>query len=204
MIFVVVDYVLIFINTYIDFPQYIIEYKLGTCPQIIIMKKLISIITLFAFLSSCASIEYVSDHLIEDGINGFKTYKIDDYCDADINTDIKETIKKSVNKNMADLGYNVSDSPDIIVQYFVKSIPREATIQDCNVDYDQWEGGVVCKDKVITYEEGSMVIDFINNKTQEIIWHGAIRGLSLHEWRISKKQLDEKIAHLLQLAIHPT
>ena len=74
---------------------------------------------------------------------------------------------------------------------------RHKYVQECRDDYLRWEGGTKCIDRVITYEEGSIVVDMINTKNNTIVWHGAAYGPSWSKLSDPNKHVNKTIENLM-------
>lgn len=159
--------------------------------------KRFSVIFLFVLmLSSCSKIMYFSDQLNEEIIPNFETYSTIDLCDQNVNPIMALRIKNAIDVRMSKQGKSRSDSPEMKIQFFMKD-ETKLYYSDCGIDYGQWEGGEACRSKVIEYVEGTIVIDFINSKKNEIVWHGAAYGPSFNHIKNSDERINKAVNQLL-------
>lgn len=155
-------------------------------------------IVLFAILvmGSCSSTRYTSDSLQDVDAKAYHTYVMEDNCGDDINPIMQIRIKNALEKKLRSSDYTMSPNADILVKYFVKNTSKHY-VEECTDEYERWEGGQTCQERVITYEEGSIVIDMIDTRTNTIIWHGAAFGPSWDSIHDPNKKVDAVIAKLL-------
>ena len=121
------------------------------------MKRILAVIlTLLMF--SCSSVYYVSDPALGLDASTYQSYGTEEFCDEEISMLNMQRIKNAVDISMRDIGYARSDDPDVLIKYFVKNKTKKY-IEECADHYDRWTGGETCRERVLTYEEGSIIID---------------------------------------------
>ena len=162
------------------------------------MKKGITIFfstALIILLSSC-SIATWSDFDREVEKGNYDTYKMflhDTNLEFGTNPINKIRIENAVKVELNELGLSRSDNPDLLVKFFVK-LDRKEFIEKCNTTYEDYEGGGYCIDRVVTYEQGTLVLDMIDVKNNRIIWHGVAEGAPLDKM----KDPDAKIKKIVR------
>ncbi len=162
------------------------------------MKKIITLLCLALLLTSCATVSYMTDNLVDVDIPNFRTYSTEDHCeDQDINPIMLQRVKNAIDISMRNRSVVRSKNPDMIVQYFIKNEMKNY-YSTCRIDYNRWEGGEDCRNKVITYEEGSIVIDFVDTNTNTIVWHGAIKGPSFNYMKDPDTKINNMVSNLLE------
>ncbi len=154
------------------------------------------LLAILVSLNSCAGVYYISDHKQDIEKKTYSSYMTEDHCDDAINPIMQQRIKNAVDIKMRSMGYKYSERGDLLVQYFVKNTTKEY-LQKCENDYDRWAGGETCREMVITYEEGSIIIDMIDTDNNTIIWHGAARGPSFNAMRKPDKDINQMVSKLL-------
>lgn len=161
------------------------------------MKKVITLLIIASCISSCSTVSYMTDNLKQVDIPNFRTYATEDNCDdKEINPIMLQRVKNAIDINMRDNNIVRSSNPDMLVQYFIKNEVKTSFSQ-CRIDYDRWVGGEDCRNKVISYEEGSIIIDFVDTNTSTIVWHGAIRGPSFNYMKDPDTKINEMVTNLL-------
>ena len=162
------------------------------------MKKMLTGI-LALLMVSCSNIYYISDP--NEGLNAslYNSYNTEESCDEEISRLNMQRIKNAVDISMRDIGYAKSENPDVLVKYFVKSQTKEQYIQECTNHYSRWIRGMICRERVLTYEEGSIVIDIIDTQTNTIIWHGAVRGPSFDSFSRPNQDINRMVKKLIAM-----
>ena len=133
------------------------------------------VLILFA---SCSTISYWSDTPGNTDYSVYKSYQIDDQCsdyDPGVNPINQLRIKNAIELELRDMGYSRSENPDLNIKFFVKN-ETKYFYDNCVEEYDTFVGGNQCIEKVYTYEEGTLVIDFIDIRKNEAVWHAGARG----------------------------
>lgn len=154
--------------------------------------------TSLIMLSSCASVSYMSDSLSDVDLPEFESYSTIDNCDESVNPIMVLRVKNAIDINMKRERKVRSKNPDVLVQYFIKNETKSYQ-SNCRVDYDRWVGGEECRDKVITYEEGSIVVDIVNTNNNTIVWHGVIKGPSFNYIKDPDTKINEMVSNLMSL-----
>jgi len=160
------------------------------------IQRIIVLLIISLSITSCASVYYISDHLSTAEKKEFKTYTTEDHCDQEISKLQAQRIKNAIDITMRDLGYQRAENGDLLVQYFVKNTTKQF-VEECEDDYDRWTGGETCREMVITYEEGSIIIDMIDTDINTIIWHGAARGPSFKAMSKPDQEINRMVSKLL-------
>ena len=158
--------------------------------------KYILLFTFISILSSCSSIRYYSDHL--DEISNLKgtTYSVKGECQKGINRIQEIRVSNSIHNHFQSRGYERSESPDILIQYFIKEERNAYLVRECDY-YSQWGYGEHCSTKVIDYTEGSIVIDVIETNSQSIVWHGAIYSPKFDSIKNPNQKIPQYVEELL-------
>lgn len=158
--------------------------------------KHISFLMAFIFITmSCSKIMYFSDQLDEEVISKFATYSTIDLCDEQVNPIMALRLKNAIDIRMLNQGKLRSDTPEMKIQFFMKD-EQKLYYSNC-IDYGSYEGGEYCQTRVIQYEEGSIIIDIIDAKQNEIVWHGAATGPSFNQIKNPNKKISEAVNKLL-------
>ena len=178
------------------------------------MKILAIPMLLMLFLSSCTSIQVLSDY---DRAADFKEYKsyafyktgIDKAHISDLD---KKRILRAIETEMSMQGFVKSDSPDILVSIFTKE-REQVDVYNNNFGWGWggwgWGGygpgwgpgwGGMGGSTVSTSTEGSLYIDLIDAKKKELIWQGKGVGTLSNSKNIEKKEarIQEFVSEILQ------
>jgi len=150
-------------------------------------------------LSSCATtFSIVSDK--ESGIdfNQYKTYLVLDHdhgFPVGANPINHQRIDRAIEANMEDLGYLNQEDPDLLIAWFVKVETKRDRIIYGDY-YSRWRA--FHDMNVYEYEEGSLVIDIIDPKIGQVIWHGKASDRVYENMPNIDKKIKEVVRALLK------
>lgn len=144
-------------------------------------------------LTSCSSVKVVSDYDTKVDFTSYKTFAfykkgIDKASVSDLD---KKRIMRAVEAELVAKGFSKSVNPDILVSIFTKS-REQVNVSDNNVGigwgwgYNPWFYGRT-NININQYTEGTLFIDFIDKKTNELIWQGIGSG-AMKMSNIEKKE----------------
>ncbi len=138
--------------------------------------KLTPLLLLLVF-ASCTSVRVATDYDRKanfNNYNSFAFYKpgIDDAKISDLD---KKRILRAIDANLQSKGMTKSESPTMLVSIFTKERER-VDVYNNNFGWgwgwNPWWGGGFGGSSVSTSVEGSLFIDFIDAKTNELVWQG--------------------------------
>lgn len=170
------------------------------------MKKLKFLPILFILIfTSCSTVRVVSDYDTEANFgeyNSFAFYKpgIDK---AEISDLDKRRILRAIDRELAAKGMTKSQSPDILISIFTKERER-VNVYNNNFGWggwgwgwgwNPWMWGGFNNNIVSTNTEGSLYIDFVDAKTNELIWQGVGSARLITSGNIEKK--EERIREIV-------
>ena len=169
-----------------------------------IMKKYLFLLLAAATLSlsSCSPFQVRSDYAETANFNSYKTYKlrIDHLKLNDID---KDRVLNEVSKQLQMRGLTVADSPDLIVS--VKANHKKIKDVQRSSPYGMygWGGpfgwGVgMSRTWSSNYNEGALMIDLIDAKTNKLVWQGIGSGISVDSPRAKQKQIPEIVAEIMK------
>jgi hypothetical protein len=144
-------------------------------------------------LTSCSSVKVVTDYDTKVDFTSYKTFAfykkgIDKASVSDLD---KKRIMRAVEAELVAKGFSKSVNPDILVSIFTKS-REQVNVSDNNTGigwgwgYNPWFYGRT-NININQYTEGTLFIDFIDKKTNELIWQGIGSG-AMKMSNIEKKE----------------
>ena len=184
------------------------------------MKILAIPVLLVLFLSSCTSVQVLSDYDKAANFNEYKSYAfyktgIDKAQISDLD---KKRILRAIETEMGTRGFVKSDSPDVLVSIFTKE-REQVDVYNNNFGWG-WGGGFGGwgwggfgpgwgwggfgpgwgGSSVSTRTEGSLYIDLIDAKKKELIWQGKGVGTLGNNKNLEKKEarIQEFVSEILQ------
>ena len=169
------------------------------------MKKLSWIVlslAVFAMITSCSSVDVVSDYDNRANFNSYKSYAfyktgIDRAQISDLD---KRRILRAVEYEMSQRGFQKSRNPDILVNIFTTERER-VQVYNYGWGWGGWGwggwygpywgpywGGYWGGPYVSSYTEGALFIDLIDTKTKQLVWQGKGVGTLSSYKNIEKKE----------------
>ncbi|WP_425234511.1 DUF4136 domain-containing protein [Ulvibacterium sp.] len=167
------------------------------------------------FLSSCSSVQVLSDYDKETNFNEYKSYAfyktgIDQAQISDLD---KKRILKAIQDEMNNRGFVKSGKPDLLVSIFTKE-KEQVDVYNNNWGWGAWGWGWGWNpwmwgpgwgagwggSQVSTRTEGSLYIDLIDAGTRELVWQGKGVGNLNNIKDINKKEerIKEFVSEILQ------
>lgn len=139
--------------------------------------KFIPLLLLFVF-ASCSSVKVATDFDKEANFNNYKTFAFfkPGIDKAEISDLDKKRILRAIESNLYDKGMNKVEKPDLLVSIFTKERQR-VDVYNNNFGYgwgwNPWYyGGSYGRSTVSTTSEGTLYIDIIDAKTNNLVWQG--------------------------------
>jgi len=180
-----------------------------------IHSRILTILTIVA-LSSCSPFAVVSDYDKNVSFDSYKTYEIRDN-DLEMSDIDKERVTYAVKQNLDSKGLTESPLPDIIVNLKAQheiiinikkaSDEKKIFLEGYNpVGFTWgWGGpygaywGVKWKYRgsPISHRRGGLILDFIDNKSQKLIWQGMGSGINIDRREYKVKQIPKVVNKIL-------
>ena len=162
------------------------------------------ILSLIVFAISCSPVYNVQyDYLTQTDLSGLKTFNwLPTPAKADTDTFDLERVKEAVNLQLEAKGLTMSsDSPDFLIAAHMGK-KSEISVQDWGYGFaprDLYWGGVPPMN-VYQYEQGTLVLDFVNPKSKQMIWRGSANADLTDATTPEKRQkiIDEAVENILK------
>jgi hypothetical protein len=167
---------------------------------------------LLMFFASCSSVQVLSDYDQKANFNGYTSYAfyktgIDKAQISDLD---KKRILRAIEAEMSSRGFVKSENPDLLVSIFTKEQER-VDVYNNNFGwggawgwgYNPWAWGPGFGwggSSVSTSTQGSLYIDLIDNKTNELVWQGKGVGTLSNSNSVAKKEerIKEFVSKILK------
>jgi len=145
-------------------------------------------------LTSCSSVKVISDYDTKVDFSSYKTFAfykkgIDKASVSDLD---KKRIMRAIENELIKKGFSKSVNPDVLISIFTKS-REQVNVTDNNIGYgfgwgyNPWFMGGSTNFNINQYTEGTLFIDFIDKKNNELIWQGIGSG-AMKMSNIEKKE----------------
>lgn len=171
------------------------------------MKSLKTFLVLYfiASMLGCASVTVQYDYDREANFSNMKTFDwLPVLARADMNRINVKRIKNAVNAQLETKGFRAtSDKPDLLL---AMSMGKQLEVSVTDHGYShrpyrrgRWYGGSGGV-SVNTSEKGTLVIDFVDTKTNELIWQGVAKGTLKPDQSLEKqeKRINEAVTKLFE------
>ncbi len=173
------------------------------------LKILAAPLLILFFLSSCSSVQVLSDYDKEANFNEYKSYAfyktgIDKVQISDLD---KKRILRAIEAEMSNRGFTKSENPDLLVSIFTKEKEQVDIYNNYWGGYGYgwgwnpyyWGPGYGGGSYASTRTEGSLYIDLIDSKSKELVWQGKGVGNLGNINNIEKKEerIREFVAQIL-------
>ena len=170
------------------------------------------------FLTSCVSVRVVADYDREANFNAYKTFAFykTGIDKAEISDLDKKRILKAIDAEMVTMGFQKSNSPDLLVSIFTKEKERVDVFNQgfgpgwgWGWGWGGWYGpgwwgpgwgwGGYWGPAVSTRTEGVLFIDLIDARSNELVWQGKGQGNLNTSGNIEKKEerIKEFVSEIL-------
>ncbi|MDT0552822.1 DUF4136 domain-containing protein [Urechidicola vernalis] len=170
--------------------------------------KLLSFLFVMAILFSCSPIRVAADYDTMADFTQYKSYAfykkgIDKVEISDID---KKRILRAIETEFSARGMVKSDDPDLVVSIFAKSTKKVDIYGGYNNFYpygygywSPWYYGPNYGQQVSVHEEGTLFVDFIDNKKKELVWQGIGKGALIIDNAVKKEaRIKEFIKRILE------
>lgn len=170
-----------------------------------LLRPLLLIVTIT--LTSCSTIKVTTDYDTKVDFNQYRTFAfykpgIDKAQISDLD---KKRILRAIESELTAIGFVKSNNPDMLVSIFTKSRDRLNINQGANVGFgwgwgwNPWMFGGMNNMNVSQYTEGTLFIDFIDQRKKELIWQGMGTGaLKTKNVRKKQKRIKEFVREIIE------
>lgn len=169
------------------------------------MKKYIFILLAIATLglTSCSPFQVRSDYATTGNFNSYKTYKIR-IDDLKLNDIDKDRVLNELSRQLQTRGLSSGENPDLIVN--VKANHKKITdINTMNPGMGMWGWGGpfgwglgMNRTWTSNYNEGALIIDLIDTKTNKLVWQGIGSGISVDSPRAKQRQIPQILEEIMK------
>lgn len=152
-------------------------------------------------LTSCSPFNVRTDYAETAAFNNYRTYKlrVDDLKLNDID---KDRVLNEVSRQLQMKGLSVDNNPDLIIN--VKANHKKIRDINAGSPYGMygWGGpfgwGVgMNRTWTSNYNEGALILDFIESKSNKLVWQGIGSGISVDSPRQKQKQIPQIVAEIM-------
>ena len=174
------------------------------------MKRLLKfapVLVLLLVVSACNSIKVASDYEKGTTFDQYKTYAFykTGIDKAEINDIDKKRILRAIEADMNAKGYTKSENPDLLVSIFTKA-REQVNVYNNNMGWgpygygwgwSPWYYNDFNSTTVTSSTEGTLFIDLIDAKKQELVWQGVGSGVLNQNMNNREERINEFVGKIL-------
>jgi len=172
-------------------------------------KSLIVVGPLVLMLAACVSGPTITTHASPDtDFSSFGTYNFMQPLSTDtpngVRTPLSTMLINSMSREMASKGFEQSDTPDLLVNFFanteerldVRTVPTSTSFHAFRHGrYRAWTG---YRTTVREYTRGTLNIDLVDAANNMLAWEGVAQGRLREDVReITQEQIDEVVSQVV-------
>jgi hypothetical protein len=164
------------------------------------MKTIVFGLLLATFaLTSCNSVRVYTDFDKNVSFTPYKTYAFfkSGIDKAEISDLDKRRILRSIEQHMTAKGYTLSEKPDFLINFFTKE-RQQTTVSNFGYGWGWgWSPWMWGGTSVNSYPEGSLYIDIVDAKNNELVWQGEGVGALTRYSERKDAVFDEFVSRIL-------
>jgi hypothetical protein len=169
--------------------------------------KLMVPVVLVLLMAACTGIKVTTDYDKKADFGKYKTFNFSREVDkvklSDLN---RRRLKDDIRVQMEAKGYQLSTSPDLLVNVFVKGITKFTANAYTNGYGGPWGWGYYGWGMgssntwvdVDRYTEGTMFIDLIDVQKKEMVWEGIAEGMINPRTHTTEQHLNDVVARIFK------
>lgn len=163
---------------------------------------LISLFTCFSFTAH-AQIEVNTE--FDKGVKFLKTYKAYKFKEnSSFNPDEeqysefnKRTAYNAIHEELAWLGMKESENADLLIYVYAMRVNKTEAITDFPSHQDSYVSIFEANTTIINYDEGTLVLDFVDAKSKKLVWRGTATDVISQD----EKEVNKAIKRAVQKMI---
>lgn len=157
--------------------------------------------SVLVFVTSCSPFQVRTDYAETANFTAYKTYqfRVDDLKLNDLD---KDRVLNEVAKNLQMKGLAASQTPDLIVNLKASHKKVEDVRFDSGFGMYGWGrpfgwGVGMSRTWTDNYNQGSLVVDIIDAKTNKLVWQGIGNGINVDSPKSKQKQIPAIVAEIM-------
>jgi len=143
--------------------------------------KLILPALLVIIMAGCAGIKVSTDYDRKADFSKYKTFNFSKEVDkVSLNDLNRRRLKDAISKEMEAKGFQISTTPDVLVNAFVKGKTKYTATANTNYNGGMYYRGWGSSNTYVDVNksiEGTLFIDLIDVQEKKMIWEGVAEGL---------------------------
>jgi hypothetical protein len=172
-----------------------------------VIKYFFLAIVILGFLAGCSSISVTSDYDPEADFISYNTFSIYNGVIKDSQLEsaplVKKRVLEAITNEMQKKGLTLTDSANAALTIFAQAGTAEKmNVTDYGYGYGGWWGPNPYGRNIDVsyYTQGSLIIDFVDNSKDELVWRGIGTAVVQDRGTPEERQafIDEAVAKILE------
>jgi hypothetical protein len=163
------------------------------------MKALrVALLLLFVGLMSCSSVTIQSDYDPQANFAQYKTFDFMPHRTKPGGNPLNDQrIEAALEKALMAIGYQKQESgrPDFLIAYHT-NVKDKIDVNTYGYRYGRYGRRVGTYTTVQKYQQGAIVVDFVDATSKELFWRGWAKGEASDS--VAKEKIDDNIAKILE------
>lgn len=138
-------------------------------------------VMLVIVMAGCSGIRVSTDYDHKADFSKYKTFNFSKEVDkVSLNDLNRRRLKDAISAEMNSKGFKISDSPDVLVNAFVKGKTKYSAMANTNYFGGMYYRGMGSSNTYVDVNksvEGTLFIDLIDVQEKKMIWEGVAEGL---------------------------
>ena len=167
--------------------------------------NIISVMLISYLFTSCSSIKVTTDYDKGTDFSTYKTYMfVKEVADIPLNDLNKNRLLTSIEKELNAKGLVKSDNPDLVIDIQINTRTEQSATTHSSYygGYGRrgyrYSGGMgTSYTSIDTYVVGTLFINLVDNKKNELIWHGIGEGTVNFEAKNREAMIEKSVAKIM-------
>ena len=157
---------------------------------------------LVMILAGCASIKVSSDYDRKADFAKYKTFNFSKEVDKVTLNDLnRRRLKDAISKEMEVKGFKIGETPDVLVNAFVKGKTKYSATANTNYNGGMFYRGWGYSNTYVDVNksiEGTLFIDLIDVQDKKMIWEGVAEGLMNPRTETREDKINSVVAMIFK------
>ncbi|MEL6926613.1 MAG: DUF4136 domain-containing protein, partial [Bacteroidota bacterium] len=109
----------------------------------------------------------------------------------------QRTVYNTIHDELHWLGMKESETPDLLVYVYAMVVNKTESVTDMPSHKGKYGSLVQLNTTIINYDEGTLVLDFVDAKTEKLVWRGTATDVLSSDEKEITKTLKRAIRRLI-------
>jgi len=159
-------------------------------------------VLLVIVIAGCSGIRVTTDYDRKADFSKYKTFNFSKEVDkVSLNDLNRRRLKDAITKEMGTKGYQLSSSPDVLVNAFVKGKTKYSATANTSYFGGMYYRGMSSSNTYVDVNksiEGTLFIDLIDVQEKKMIWEGVAEGLVNPRTETREKTINSVVEQIFR------